>query len=102
MEFKTNITVTIHNGRDKSEHTFENEELSITRATKLWIENKSEGESEFYETIKSTYSIDKNVGKFSNYTIKTSEVTPVESFREYYVTKIDEEKQAITFEWAGY
>ncbi|CAH0169158.1 hypothetical protein [Peribacillus simplex] len=102
MKFKTDITIIIENGDTKTEHTFENEEISITRATKLWIENDSSIESEFIETIKLCHSTDKRTGKMSNYIIKTSEITPVQEFRKYYVSKIDEVNQAITFEWIGY
>lgn len=102
MKYKTAITLIIENGNTKSEHTFENENLSITRATKLWVENNSENTSEFIETIKLCNDTDKRTGIMSNYIIKTSEITPVQGFRKYYVSKIDENKQAITFEWVGY
>lgn len=102
MNFNTSVTVIIENTGKKSEHTFENEELSITRATKLWIENISEYESDFIETIKLCHNTDKRTGSMSQYVIKTKKMTPVQEFRKYYVSKIDEEKQAITFEWVGY
>lgn len=99
MEYKTNITVIVENGKEKSEHTFSNEHVNITRATKLWIENISGMESDFFETVKMWYGIDQNTNTTSYYTIKTAEPTMVESFRKYFVKLIDEEKQSITFEW---
>jgi hypothetical protein len=102
MIYKTAITLTIENGKTKSEHIFENENLSITRSTKLWIENKGDNESEFIEAVILCHETDKRIGIMSNYIIKTSEFTPVQTFRKYYVSKIDEDKQGITFEWSGY
>lgn len=102
MRFNTDINLIIVNGNTKSEHSFENEELSITRATKLWIENVSEKESEFIEAIKTCYEVDKRTGKMSDYIIKTSAMTPVQEFRKYFVSKIDEDKQSVTFKWVGY
>ncbi|MEK4404918.1 hypothetical protein MKZ26_10905 [Sporosarcina sp. FSL K6-6792] len=102
MEYNTDISVTVENGKEKSDHLFKNESTSITRATKLWIKNVSEEESNFFETIKMWYGIDKNTKTTSYYSITTSESTPVESFRKYYVEKINEEVQAVTFAWHGY
>ena len=102
MEYNTSISVVVENGDEKSEHLFENELASITRATKLWIKNVSGEESNFFETVKMWYGIDKNTKTTSYYSISTSEVTPVQSFRQYYVEDIDEEDQAITFAWNGY
>jgi len=102
MEFKTNISVTVENGKEKSQHLFENEVLEVTRATKLWIKNTSENESNFFETVKMWYGIDINTKTTSYYSISTSEMTPVQEFQNYYVSKIDEEDQVIIFEWNGY
>ena len=102
MEYNTNISVTVENGKEKSDHQFKNEFASITRATKLWIKNVSEEESNFFETIKMWYGIDKNTKTTSYYTIETSEMTPVQNSKSYYVEKIDEENQVITFAWHGY
>ncbi|WP_370225305.1 hypothetical protein [Cytobacillus sp.] len=99
MEYKLDITVVVENGKEKSEHIFEGEHVNITRATKLWIENISGKESDFFETIKMWYRIDQNTSTTSYYTIKTSEPSMVESFRKYFVKRIDEENQSITFEW---
>jgi len=102
MEYFTDISVIVENGKEKSEHLFESESASITRATKLWIKKIGEDESDFFETIKMWHGIDENTKTTSYYSITTSETTPVESFRKYYVQDIDEEVQAITFAWHGY
>ncbi|MBU2661807.1 MULTISPECIES: hypothetical protein [Bacillus] len=100
MLCKTDVTLIIENGNEKSQHTFENEMLNISRATTLWIENAGEGESDFIETVKNCHQIDLRVGSMSRYTIKTSNETPIQQFRVLYVKKIEDD--AITFEWIGY
>lgn len=97
--YVTDIKVIIENAGTKSEFNFENEKLEITRATKLWIDNANDNESEFYETIKQSNETDKRVKSSSNYYLETSKPTPVQSFRKYYVEKVDE--KGITFEWVG-
>lgn len=100
MVYTTDITLIIHNGNEKSQHSFEGETLKISRGTSLWIENAGESESDFIETVKLSHQTDKRVGIMSRYKIKTSNQTPIQQFRELYVKKIEDE--AVTFEWIGY
>lgn len=102
LKYTTDIKVIIENGKEKTEHLFNNEIVDITRATKLWIRNESNGGSEFYENVKLWHGIDEDTKTKSYYSINPTSSTPVESFRKYFVTKVDEEDQSITFEWNGY
>ena len=102
MQHNTDISLTIKNGKHESKHLFENEDLSITRATKLWIENSSETESDFIKTIMLCHETDLRTKSMSSYIIETSKSTPIQTFRQYYIGKIDKTKQSLTFEWNGY
>lgn len=99
MDYVVDITVIVKNGKEKSTHLFKNESIKVSRATKLWIQNNQDSESNFYETLKMWHGIDKNTKTQSYLTIQTSQPTQIESFRKYYIEKIDEEDQAITFNW---
>lgn len=99
MDYNTDILVIIENGKEKKEHIFKNEVVKITRASKLLIRNDRKDESNFYENIRLWNGIDQDTNSKSYYTIKTGNLTPIEEFRKYYVSKIDELDQCITFKW---
>ncbi len=99
MKFEGNIYVTVENGNERSRHEFINEKLEIGRAKNLWIKNDSNKESDFYETVKLWNEIDKKTKTTSYLTIKTDPPSLVESFRKYYVIRVNEGQQSITFGW---
>lgn len=94
--YDLDLTVTFINGKEKSAHTFEDEKLEISRATKLWITNKYDRESEFIESVKMNYEIDKNTNTTTYYEFESSVPTIIISSFQYYVEKIND-KDTITF-----
>ena len=105
MEVKDNITVTIENKANKTINTYEDEYVSIQRASHLWIENLSEDESGFFIAMKMTYETDKKFGSMSSYNIdvKPIDQTSISSIPiqplKYYIKKVDDEDQTIHFAW---
>lgn len=96
-KYDVDLTVTFINGKEKSQHEFEQEELEISRATKLWITNKSAKESEFIETVKVNFNIDKNTNTTTYYEFSTSIPTTIITSIIYYVEKIDYEDDTVVF-----
>ncbi|WP_152658305.1 hypothetical protein [Oceanobacillus sp. CFH 90083] len=98
MHYNTNITVRVKNHGNITENEFKNEFLSITRGTDLFIKNLSETESEFVEQVLLWHTMDKNTNKYSTYIMETSELTPIQKRKEYYLKRFNKENQTLTFE----
>ncbi|WGT37111.1 hypothetical protein QH639_14785 [Lysinibacillus sp. 1 U-2021] len=96
-KYEVDLDVTFINGKEKSKHSFELEELEISRATKLWITNKSAKESEFIETVKLNFDIDKNTNTTTYYEFSTSIPTTIITSFIYYVERIDSEGDTVVF-----
>lgn len=99
MKYEGTVIVTVTNGKEKSTHTFEDEVLDISRATRLGISNLSDKESNLFETMKLWNQIDSDTNTTSYYEIKTENNSTVESFRKYYITSVNNEEQRILFHW---
>ncbi|URJ36587.3 hypothetical protein MF625_001005 [Paenibacillus polymyxa] len=97
MEYITTIEVSLKTGKTTDNHKFENEKVTINRASYLWFKNNSDSESDFIETVKLWHRMDKGTGETTFYNFKTSEPTPVVPGTTYRVESISEEDQSIMF-----
>ncbi|MGN7283488.1 hypothetical protein ACTHP3_00885 [Shouchella rhizosphaerae] len=93
----TDIKITVY--ETKEEYNFKNETLSISNTSQLWISNAGTQESEFFETLKIWYEIEKKSNKRLSYSINTSQPLKIDSFKKILIKKVSDDNQAIVFEW---
>lgn len=98
MDYTTDIKVLLKTGNEEIIWFFNDESVTINKASNLWIKNNSGGVSEFFETVKNWYDLDKENKRTSYYILETSEMTVVRKTATYKVKKINEESQSIMFE----
>jgi virulence-associated protein VagC len=101
MRFDGTFDVTIKTGDSSFTETFENEKVDISRSGRLGIINKNEGKSDLFESLKEWYEQDRKNKVQSHLNIKTSPSSAIESFREYYIQSINDDKQMIILNWVG-
>lgn len=97
MEFKGTVKVTYRNKNSNGEEAFENEDLELSRGSKIAIINRREEESELISTLKMWNELDLSEG-VKTY-LKFNSLPMIDSNREYYIHKINEEKQMVILNW---
>lgn len=95
------IEVKVTNDGKTNINNFENESFVISRSDKLAFIKKDDSESEFFDLLKIWNQMDKESNIKSYYNFKTSNHSPIESFRDYYIEKIVEDKRMIIFNWVS-
>lgn len=101
LEYKGNVEVFYKNKKNEGGSIiFRDEYLDFGRSTRIGITNLNKKESELISTLKLWKELDQLEGlttylKF----ISQPKVPMIDSYREYYIYKVVEEKQMVVLKW---